>query len=123
MSDVFNLPAWANAIAGNFFSGSTETLAADKVMDSDDAMILKLDPAGAARDITLPAEGDVSPAGQMHWIVNAADAAENLVIKNDAGSTIATVNQNESAIVYNAGTSGGTESSWVLIAVVAIALS
>jgi hypothetical protein len=59
----------------------------------------------------------------MFWILNAADAAENLVIKDDGGATIATANQNESALVYNAGQSAGVESAWVLVAVVAIALA
>jgi hypothetical protein len=123
MSDVFNLPDWANNLAGSFFSGSTETLAGDKTMSAADAMILKMDPDGSNRDVTLPAEGDVSPAGQMHLIVNAADAAENLVIKDDGGATIATANQNEAALVYNAGVQGETESSWVLVALFTIALS
>ena len=59
----------------------------------------------------------------MYWIINAADAAENLVIKDDSGATIGTANQNESAVVYNAGKSDGVESSWVLGAVGAIALA
>ena len=123
MSSVFNLPGWANSIAGDFFSGAIETLAGDKTIADADAMILKMDPGGSARDVNLPAEAEVSPAGRMYWIINAADASENLVIKDDGGATIATANQNESAVVYNAGKSGGTESSWVLVAVVAIALS
>lgn len=123
MSSVFSLPDYVNSIAGNFFSGATETLAGDRVLTSADAMIVKLDPGGSARDVTLPAESSVGPQGQMFWIINAADGAENLVVKNDAGDTIATANQNESALVYNAGQSGGVESSWVLVAVVAIALS
>lgn len=123
MSSVFSIPDWANSIAGNFFSGATETLAADKVLGAADAMIVKLDPGGSARDVTLPAESSIGPQGGMFWVINAADAAENLVVKNDAGDTIATANQNESVLVYNAGQSGGVESSWVLVAVVSIALS
>ena len=124
MSDAFNLPGWANAIAGGFYSGAVETLAAHRtVLTDSDAMILKLDPGGAHRDVTLPAESTVSPSGRMFWILNAADAAENLVLKDDGGATIATANQNESALVYNAGQSAGVESAWVLVAVVAIALA
>jgi len=123
MSSVFNLPGFANAIAGNFFSGAIETLSGDKGIADSDAMVLKMDPAGSARDVTLPAEAEVSPSGRMYWIINAADAAENLVIKDDGGATIATANQNESAVVYNAGKSAGVESSWVLVAVVAIGLA
>jgi hypothetical protein len=117
-SKFFSLPGFAKGLAGDFFSGSIETLADAKTIGDEDAMILKMDPGGSARDVNLPAEGDIE-----YWIVNAADAAENLVVKNDGGDTIATINQNESAFVYNAGKSGGTESSWVLIAIVAIALS
>ena len=123
MSDVFNLPGYANAIAGGFYSGAVETLAGDRVIVDSDAMILKMDPAGSARDVTLPAESTVSPSGRMFWILNGADAAENLVIKDDGGATIATANQNESALVYNAGQSAGVESAWVLVAIVAIALA
>ena len=123
MSSVFNLPGWANAIAGDFFSGAIESLTGTKVIADSDAMILKMDPAGSARDVTLPAEAEVTPSGRMYWIINAADAAENLVIKDDSGATIATANQNESALVYNAGKSAGVESSWVLVAVIAIALA
>ena len=97
MSSVFNLPGWANAIAGDFFSGAIESLTGTKVIADSDAMILKMDPAGSARDVTLPAEAEVTPSGRMYWIINAADAAENLVIKDDGGATIATANQNESA--------------------------
>ena len=123
MSSVFNLPGWANAIAGDFFSGAIESLTGTKVIADSDAMILKMDPAGSNRDVTLPAEAEVGPSGRMYWIINAADAAENLVIKDDGGATIATANQNESALVYNAGKSAGVESSWVLVAVVGIGLA
>jgi len=103
--------------------GNVESISANMTLSQRSAQIQTLTPTGAARDVTLPAEAEVSPAGRMYWIINAADASENLVIKDDGGATIATANQNESALVYNAGQSGGTESSWVLVAVVAIALS
>jgi hypothetical protein len=73
--------------------------------------------------VTLPAEGNIDPAGRTYWIVNAADAAENLVVKNDNGDTIVTISQNESAVVSNNGKSGGVESSWVLICLPTIALA
>lgn len=122
-SAFFSLPAFAKGIAANFYSGEVETLAGAKTIDDDDRMVLKLDPGGAARDVNLPAEGEIDPAGRLYFIVNAADAAENLVVKNDGGDTIVTISQNESAMVYNAGKSGGTESSWVLICLPQIALS
>lgn len=54
---------------------------------------LGLDPGGANRDVTLPQLED----GLVFYIVNNADAAENLVVKNAAAATIATLNQNEAA--------------------------
>ncbi len=91
------------------------TLSGDLVVTVKHPMILKLDPGGATRDLTFEAEAGCP--GRVRWIVNAADAAENLLVKNDAGATIATINQNESAVVYCDGT------AWSLIAVVAIALT
>lgn len=92
------------------------TLAANLTIDGDIAAnVLKLDPGGSARDVTLPAVDVYS--GVMYRIVNAADAAENLVIKNAGGDTIATVNQNEQAEVFSDGT------DWVLLAVTTIALA
>jgi hypothetical protein len=92
------------------------TLSGDLVVTVKHPMILKIDPGGATRDLTFEAEAGCP--GRVRWIVNAADAGgENLLVKNDAGATIATINQNESAVVYCDGT------AWSLIAVVAIALS
>lgn len=101
------------ALPGLF--AATETLAAARPLTSADGNFLKFDPGGASRDVTLVAEEGAS--GAFYWIANAADAAENLVLKNDAGSTIVTINQNESAVVWCSG------SAWTLFAVVAIALS
>ena len=92
------------------------TLSGNLTVTVKHPMILKRDPGGASRDVTLEAEAGCP--GRVRWIVNAADAGgENLVVKNDGGSTVATINQNESAVVYCDGT------AWSLIAVVAIALS
>jgi len=92
------------------------TLSGDLTVTVKHPMILKLDPGGSARNVTLEAEAGCP--GRVRWIVNAADVGgENLVVKDDGGSTVATINQNESAVVYCDGT------AWSLIAVVAIALS
>ena len=93
------------------------TLSGDLVVTVKHPMILKLDPGGATRDLTLEAEAGCP--GRVRWIVNAADVGgENLLVKEDSGvTTIATINQNESAVVYCDGT------NWTLIAIVAIALS
>jgi hypothetical protein len=77
---------------------------------------LKLDPGGAARTVLLWPELDCK--GAMVFIVNAADAAENLTVKEDSNTTtIVTINQNEGAWVWSDGT------SWNLLCVQTIALS
>jgi len=93
------------------------TLSGDLVVTVKHPTILKLDPGGATRDVTLEAEAGA--AGRLRWIVNAANAGgENLLVKEDSGvTTIATINQNESAVVYCDGT------DWTLIAIVAAAIS
>lgn len=78
--------------------------------------VLKLDPGGASRTVNLWPELDMK--GAVVFIVNAADAAENLVLKEDTSTTtIATINQNEAALVFSDGT------NWNLICVQTIALS
>lgn len=93
------------------------TLSGALTIDSTYPNVLKLDPGGSNRNVTLPAEA--SSVGRIYLIVNAADNAENLVILNDAESpdTIATANQNEAALVYCDG------SSWSLVCLLTIALS
>ena len=66
--------------------------------------ILRLDPAGAARQANLPTEASMK--GYLGLIVNAADAAEAITFKEDAGSTtIATVDQSEAVLLACDGTS------------------
>lgn len=89
------------------------TLAGNVTLTKKSAQILKLDPGGAHRDVTLPALED----GLWFEITNSADAAENLVVKDAAGSTIVTIAQNEKAKVV------GTASAWVHTGIVGIALS
>jgi hypothetical protein len=94
---------------------TNETLSGARTVTFADANILRLDPGGAARDVTLPAEAN--SAGVVYKIINAADAAENLVIKDDGASTVATINQNEMCEVACDG------SAWSLLYVATIALS
>lgn len=96
------------------------TLTGNITLDDTYPGILKLDPGGSARDVTLEgaAATDGASDGLLRWIVNAADAAENLVVKDGAASTIATINQNESAVVFH-----DADDGWILVAIVAIALS
>ncbi len=84
-------------------SHNVETLAANKDLVVTDAELQKLDPGGANRNVALPTEANAP--GLRFRITNAADAAENLVVKNQAGTTIGTLNQNEAASFYCDGTS------------------
>jgi len=90
------LPVFKGGVRSAALSGAD-------TLDATSSWFQFLDPGGAHRDVTLPAEVD----GMSFWICNKADAAENLVIKDDAASTVVTINQNESAIVAYTG------SAWV----------
>jgi hypothetical protein len=92
-----------------------ETLAAARTITRADPFVCKLDPGGAHRDVTL----DAAHTGGYRRIVNAADAAENLVVKNAAGDTLATINQNEQG-EFMANSATG---AWTLVCVTTIALS
>lgn len=98
----------------DLFAG-TETLSGTRVLSNADPSILKLDPGGASRDVTLDAEA--TSIGKYRRIINAADAAENLVCKDADGNTIGTINQNEQGEFF-CGSSG-----WALIVIATIALS
>lgn len=99
-------------VKGNFYSG---TLAGALTLDGTYGSVNKLDPGGAHRDVTLwPV---ATREGVLAKFINAADAAENLVLKNVGGDTIATVNQNEEADVFCDG------STWALVCIRTIALS
>ena len=66
--------------------------------------IVRHDPGGAARTLTLPTEADMD--GFFGLLVNAADKNEKLTVKEDAESTtIATVEQNQACILAGDGTS------------------
>lgn len=97
-------------------SMNVETLAATKTLAVTDKFYQKLDPGGSARNVVLPTES--SSVDLDFQIINAADAAENLVVKaSDGSTTIATINQNEEGIFVCDGT------TWVLARVATIALS
>ncbi len=85
------------AVRGIF--DAAETLAATKTLTKRDGQFLKLDPGGANRDVVLPAVGR-DDHGYFFFIGNAADNAEDLVVKNAADTSVATVNQNEAGVLY-----------------------
>ena len=94
---------------------TTKTLSGAFSLTSSYGSIVKLDPGGAGRTVTLDAEASAS--GMIRLIINAADAAEDLTVKDDATNTIGTVSQNEMALFYCDG------SAWNLLAIVTIALA
>jgi hypothetical protein len=60
-------------------------------LDNVNQNVIALDPGGASRNVTLFAEA--ATPGLVVDIVNMADAAENLVVKNAAGDTVVTIGQ------------------------------
>ena len=97
------------------FCGSLITASGTVTLTLGMTNLLRIDPGGAGRDVTLPAEAGAS--GAWFEILNTADAAEALAVKNDGGSTIVTISQNEKATVCCNGT------SWVHMGIISIALS
>ena len=92
---------------------SVRTLTGADTLTEQSRNIQKLDPGGASRDVTVPADAD----GLFYVFLNAAGTAENLVIKDAAAATIVTIGQDEGAAVY---CEGGT---WYLLCVVNVELS
>lgn len=88
---------------------ATSTLSATKTLTDADKGIQFLDPGGAGRDVTLPAE---SSANHAFCIVNTADAAETLTVKDDGGATIKALAQGENGLFVSNGVAwkmiGGT---------------
>ena len=99
------------------------TLAGNLTITDEYRNVLRLDPGGANRDVTLDAT--THKAGRYFRIVNGADAAENLVVKNADGDTIATINQNEQGEFFYAEerAQASDADNWVLLCITAIALS
>lgn len=81
---------------------SVRTLSGTDTLTAQHRPIQRLDPGGSARNVDLPAEA--TSKDMWFLIVNAADAAENLTIRDDGANTIATANQNEGALVWCDGT-------------------
>lgn len=106
---------WRYQRLGSSLGANTETLAANKTLIVSDPVHQRLDPGGSARDVTLPAEAD--SLDLRFEILNTADAAEDLTVKNDGGGTIVTISQNEKATVVFDGT------DWVHMGIATIALS
>ena len=94
---------------------ATETAAGTVTLDDTYPSIVGIDPGGAGRDVTLDAEA--TSGGMVRLIVNRADAAEDLTVKDDGASTIGTISQNEAGLFHCNG------AAWSLVFIVTGALS
>lgn len=84
----------------NTRSVNRETLSGDKTLATGDATIQNIDPGGGARNVDLPAE----EAGLVFIIGNRADAAEDITVRDDADSTLLTLNQDDVGYFISDGT-------------------
>lgn len=95
----------------------SETLGADRVLTAAEFAaygVIDFDPGGAGRNVDLPA-GAAALAGSQLRIRNSADGAETLTVRlTSGGATVATVDQNESALIYCEGTVAPTFTAVVL---------
>jgi hypothetical protein len=64
----------------------------------DSTRVQLIDPGGSARNVTLPAIA--TSKGYEFYIVNKADAAESLTVKNAAATTIGTIAQSEAGFFW-----------------------
>lgn len=83
---------------------AAQTLGATLTLDADMGDTLLLDPGGAGRTVLLPPEANA--VNRAIRIINTADAAETLTVKEDSNTTtIGTVEQGEDASFFCDGTS------------------
>jgi len=87
----------------------SETLDDDRtitIKEIDDYDIVVFDPGGAARTVTLPDDDD-DLDGEAFIVENSADAEEILTIVDETPTTLCTITQGESALVYYRGSPSG----------------
>lgn len=90
------LPAYYSA-----WTTADQSLSGTLTLADSDAPIQYVDPNGAARDVTLPAEAS---SNHIFIISNTADANETLTVKDDGAATIGRVKQGETKILVSNGT-------------------
>lgn len=97
-----------------------ETLTGTTQLTAKSSQFLRLDPGGAGRNVDLPGpdEGLEDNNGRQYMIVNTADAAENLTVRDPDGSTVAVVSQNERCIFIGTGAK-----AWQHLGIESIALA
>lgn len=96
------------------------TLTGTTQLTAKSSQLLRLDPGGANRNVDLPGpdQGIADNEGLVFEILNTADAAESLTVRNPAGGTVVTISQNEKCRVVG---TGGT--SWTHMGIQTIALT
>lgn len=82
------------------FYSRTTTLTDTDTLTDESFPIQFLDPGGAGRIVELPAE---AVTNHLFFIFNAADAAEDLTVKDDGGATIAVLSMGEAAFFVSNG--------------------
>lgn len=87
-------------ILGERHSTGVFTAAGAVTLTHEHPDILAIDPGGASRNVTMPPETESSGFGRVMYIANIADAAEDLVLKDDGATTICTISQSEIGIAW-----------------------
>lgn len=97
-----------------------DTLTGDVVLTAKASQLLRLDPGGASRNVDLPGatEGLTNSDGASYLILNTANAAEDLTVRDPAGATVAVISQNERALFVGLG-----GEAWAHMGIETIALS
>ncbi len=81
-------------------TSNTETLTGNKTLVDTDPEVHYLDPGGAGRNVVLPAVGEDN---HSYLIVNTADAAENLTVKDAGAVVICVIGQGEARMLVSDG--------------------
>lgn len=92
---------------------AVQTLTGTTVIAADMPSMLALDPGGAARNVDMAAVTAQGMEGKIWIVINAADAAEVITIRDAAAATIVTLTQNECAVIMVA---GGVWRGYVMVA-------
>lgn len=87
---------------------ATKTLVEDEQLTSKSPTFMSLDPGGANRNVDLPGrlEGVPDVDSLFFWIINTADAAETLTVRNPANGTVDTIGQGQVGAFMGNGAQG-----------------
>jgi hypothetical protein len=75
---------------------ASRTLSGNITLTNQSRNVQCIDPGGAGRDVTLPALEE----GLFFLVVNKADAAETITVKDAAAATVVSLAQNTSGLVW-----------------------